>query len=113
MNKQILLSILMILFGNILVWFQVNGPLMWKSFNTNVWLLCMAGMPISYVFIKATQYGYEGFDSRLWPFRILSTSIGVIVFSVMTGLYMNEMPPPKTLAALSLCIIAILIQIFL
>lgn len=113
MNKYILLSFLMILFGNIVVWFQVNGQLIWKTFQNNTLLLCLSGIPITYIFIKATQWGYQGFGEKLWPFRISGMAIGVIVFSLMTAFFMHEVPSPKTLVTLTLCVLAILIQMFL
>jgi len=53
-------------FGQLLVWFQLNGQFVWKWFANNPLILTLLGIPISYVFILGTQYGYEAFDKVLW-----------------------------------------------
>ena len=113
MNKYILLSMLALFVGNVLVWFQVNGQLVWKTFQNNDLILCIAGIPIAYLFIKATQWGYQGLDEKLWPLRILSFVIGMIVFSLMTVIILHEVPDTKTIISLTLCTIVLAIQVFL
>lgn len=112
-NKYLMLSAAMMLLGNILVWLQVNGQLIWKPLQNNLSWLCLAGVPIAFVFIKATEWGFEAFDGKLWPVRIISMAISFMVFTIMTATLMHELPDVKTMAALSLCITAIAIQVFL
>ena len=47
--------------ANIFVWFQLNGQLKWDWWKENTWMVCLMGMPISYAFFKATEYGYKVF----------------------------------------------------
>jgi hypothetical protein len=113
MNKYVLFSMLALLIGNVFVWFQINGQLVWKTFQNNNLALCLAGVPIAYLFIKATEWGYQGFGEKLWPLRIMSIVIGMTVFSLMTGIILHEVPDTKTIMSLILCVIVLAIQVFL
>ena len=99
--------------GHILVWLQSNGQFIWKSFRDNIFFLCLMGVPMAYLFITATRMGYEAFDNKLWPVRILGFSIGTIVFSGMTYFCLGEGLTLKTCISLLLCLAIILVQITL
>jgi hypothetical protein len=99
--------------GHILVWLQSSGQFIWKSFRDNTFLLCLMGVPMAYLFITATRIGYESFDQKLWPVRILGFSIGTMVFSGMTYFCLGEGLTLKTCISLLLCIAIILVQIAL
>ena len=71
------------------------------------------GVPMAYLFISATRIGYEVFDDKLWPVRVLGFSIGTIVFSSMTYFVLEEALTFKTYISLLLCIFIILIQVTL
>ena len=38
----------------ILTWFQLNGQFIWPWFKNNVLILCLFGLPISWLYIEAT-----------------------------------------------------------
>lgn len=100
------------LVGNVIVWFQTNSQLVWKGVQGYSWVMALAGVPLSLLFIKATYWGYHGFGEKLWPIRIAGFAIGMMVFSIMTALLMHELPDLKTVFSLVLCFAVILIQIF-
>ena len=112
MNKYIWLFLAAQFVGTILVWLQVNGQLIWKPFHDNMLLLSLFGIPISILFMKSTQWGYEGFDDKLWPVRLVGFAVGTFVFTIMTGHFMKEIPDPKTFVCLGLAFIIISIQLF-
>ena len=103
----------LVFLGHVLVWLQSSGQLVWKSFRDNTLLLSLFGIPFSYIFIHATRLGYEVFEQNLWPCRIMGFTIGTIVFTFMTYMFLGETISLKTGICLVLCIIIILVQVAL
>lgn len=110
--KYTILFFAAMIIGNILVWFQTNGQIVWKSLQDYTVYMAVFGAPISFLFIKATYWGFHAFGEKLWPIRMAGFSISMIVFSVMTAFIMHELPDAKTIVSLLLCFAVILIQIF-
>ena len=98
--------------GQILVWFQLNGQFVWKWFDNNPFILTLLGVPISYVFIIGTKYGYEAFDGVLWAQRLIGFGLGMIFFAFCTYYFMGEGITTKTGVSLILALTLVLIQIF-
>jgi len=112
MNKNILICIILLGIGQILVWFQLNGQFVWKWFEKNPLLLTLLGIPISYVFIIGTKYGYEAFDGVLWAQRLIGFGLGIVCFTFCTYYWLGEGITPKTLTSLGLALTLVAIQIF-
>ena len=112
MNKNILICVVLLGIGQILVWFQLNGQFVWKWFEKNPLLLTLLGIPISYVFILGTKYGYEGFDNVLWAQRLIGFGLGIVCFTFCTYYWLGEGITPKTLTSLGLSLTLVAIQIF-
>jgi len=112
MNKNILICIILLGIGQILVWFQLNGQFVWKWFEKNPLLLTLLGIPISYVFILGTKYGYEGFDNILWAQRLIGFDLGIVCFTFCTYYWLGEGITPTTLTTLRLALTLVAIQIF-
>jgi len=103
---------LAVILGNVAVWLQLYGRFVWKWLENYQHLIIFTGIPITYIFMKATEWGFEGFDKEMWPLRISGFAIGMMVFWVMTGYFMGQTPDVKTLISLGLCVAVILIQVF-
>ena len=110
---KLLQFVSLLLIGHILIWIQSNGQLMWSSFRKNVWFVCLFGIPLSFMFITATRIGYDAFNQELWPVRVMGFSIGTIVFTFMTYLFLGEAITAKTLICIMLSIIIILVQVLM
>ena len=110
--KLILLSSILFLVTQTLVWFQINGQFVWKWFDKNPILLSLIGVPISYLFIVATKYGYDGFEGLLWPQRLVVFALGIVSFAFCTYWFLGEALNTKTLVSLTLAVTLVLIQVF-
>ena len=110
LNKEIIITLTIFLFANVVVWFQLNGQLRWDWWKDNIWFVCLLGMPISYAFFKATTLGYQGFGS-LWPVRLTAFSIGMITFPIMTYLIIGEGLTIKTIISIILSVVILLLQL--
>ena len=68
------------------------------------------GIPISYMFILATKWGYQGFGN-LWAVRFMGIATSMLTFPVMTWLYLGETITLKTLVTILLAFIIMLLQL--
>ena len=111
-NKYIVISIIVCLLCQILVWYQLNSQLVWdwaKGYKS-MWIMSLLGIPISLLFWLCTKWGYIGFGS-LWAIRFIGFAMSMITFPIMTYFYLGEVMTFKTIITLILSIIIILIQL--
>ena len=109
-NKEILFCILILLFIQIVIWFQLNGQVKWDWFKDNYWLMSLLGVPISYALLYSTKYGYAGFG-ELWPIRLTGFAVGMITFPIITYLILGEGITLKTGISLILATVILLLQL--
>ena len=110
--KAIFIGALMYLFGQVLTYYQLNGQFIWASFKKNPWLVSLFGLPISYVFIVATNYAVQGFGGSMWPNRFIGFATGILVYAWGTSYYFNQPIDLKTGVSLGLAVLLICIQVF-
>tara|TARA_R110002153_G_scaffold99277_3_gene234835 strand:+ start:154 stop:498 length:345 start_codon:yes stop_codon:yes gene_type:complete len=111
-NKYIVLTIVIFLLNNILIWYQLNSQLVWEwaKGTKSMWIMSLMGIPISLMFWYATKIGYEGFGN-LWAVRFMGFATSMLTFPVMTWLYLGETITLKTLVTILLAFIIMLLQL--
>ena len=111
-NKYIVISILLFIIGNILVWYQLNSQLVWDwaKGNKSMWIMSLLGIPISLLFWLCTKWGYIGFGN-LWAVRWLAFGSSMLVFPIMTYFYLGEAITLKTLVSIVLALIIMILQL--
>ena len=64
-SHYIVLTILIFFLNNIIIWYQLNGQLVWGFWKTTkgIILMLLMGIPISGLFYLATKWGYQGFGT--------------------------------------------------
>jgi hypothetical protein len=107
--KHLAYSFLIFLFGQIIVWVQTNGPLLWPWAKHYRFFLMLLGVPITWAFMEATRLSVSGFAGAFWPGRFLS---GIMIFTLMTYLFKDEGINMKTAISLTLAFSLILVQLF-
>lgn len=75
-------------------------------------MACSVSIPISYMFIKATEMVVNHFDGLLWPGRFIGFASGVISFAFLSYVFMGEGITLKTGVSLLLAVIIVCIQVF-
>ena len=111
-SHYIVLTILLFFLNNIIIWYQLNGQLVWdfwKSWKGIVVMLLM-GIPISGLFYIATKIGYQGFGN-LWAVRFMGFATSMMTFPIMTWLYLGEVLTLKTGITIVLAFIIMLLQL--
>ena len=109
-NKNIIITILILFLTQIIVWYQLNGQLVWKWAKEHPLLLSFLGIPISYTFILTTKIGYDAFGG-LWPIRLLGFATGMISFPIITYMMLGEGITVKTAISIFLSIIIMILQL--
>jgi len=110
--SKIVITILIFLFNNILIWYQLNGQLVWKFWTTpkGIALSLLLGVPITALFWLATKWGYIGFGN-LWAVRFMGFATSMMTFPIMTYLYLGEPMTLKVIATICLAVVIMIIQI--
>ena len=111
-SHYILITILIFFVNNILIWYQLNGQLVWDFWKSwkGITLSLLMGIPITALFWYATKIGYQGFGN-LWSVRFMGFATSMISFPIMTWLYLGEVITLKTGISILLAIIIMLLQL--
>jgi len=105
-------GVILLIFGQILTFFQIQGHLKYDFFKNNQWFAVLLGIPISIIFMVGINLLIKWYGGALWPSRFIGFSIGTVVYATMAHYMFNEQITLKTLICLSLAIIIILVQVF-
>jgi hypothetical protein len=109
-KNKVITFISIFVLAQVLIWFQTYGQFKWEWLGQNTWLLLLAAMPITYLWIIGTRVGMDVFDGKSWPLRFVGFCTGIIVFAVLSRLVLGEVMGVKTMISLGLCCLIILIQ---
>jgi hypothetical protein len=110
--KNLINGILLLAFGQSLVWFQTNGQFIWPLFKRNPEIVALIGGSIvSYTFILGTKELAEYYGA-LWPGRFIGFAAGMVVFALLTWFMMDEGLNTKTLISLGLSVTLLCVQLF-
>ena len=111
-SHYILITILIFFMNNIIIWYQLNGQLVWPFWKTwkGITLSLLMGIPITALFWYATKIGYQGFGN-LWSVRFMGFATSMISFPIMTWLYLGEVVSLKTIISIVLAIAIMLLQL--
>ena len=110
--KYIVISTIIFILSQILIWYQLNSQLVWKwaeGYKSMMWM-SLLGIPISILMWLCTKWGYIGFGN-LWAVRFMGFATSMLVFPIMTYWYLGEPMTLKTFITLGLAIIIMIIQL--
>ena len=94
MDHRLIIGFLLFTAAQTVAWYQLNSQFVWE-------------------FWKGTKNIYEASDA-LWPSRFLAFSSGMIVFTSLTWIHLNESPfTLKTTLCIILACMIIAIQVFM
>jgi hypothetical protein len=93
-------------------WLQHNLQFKYPKLGPEWWGWYIAALPITWLFLKSTQLGVEGFGNSLWANRFLGFSVGMIVYAILTSHFFNQPMTSKVWVQVSLCVIIMCVQVF-
>ena len=109
---NLLISLLLIILGSCITYFQSQGQFFWPWAKNNPIIMALFGFPVSLLFIYFAKYNALAFGGQVWPGRVISFCVGTIVFALMSSLMMGEHITAKTGISLGLAMLILAIQIF-
>ncbi len=109
---NLLISIFLMVLAQSLAYFQFQSQFFWQWAKDHPFLLSLVGIPCSLLFYYFAKYNAAAFDGQVWPGRIISFSIGILVFAILSNLVLNESISLKTWICIGLSSLIVLIQVF-
>lgn len=104
------ISLLIIVY--IVAWHQLYGQFVSEYFKKHQNILILLSLPCTWMSIYAIQLITEHFEGEMWPNRILTFSIGIVMFTVLTTIYFSEELTIKTLTLIGLSALIVILQVF-
>ena len=108
----VLLASLLFILAQGGAWLQHNLQFKYPKLGPEWWGWYVAALPITWLFLKSTQLGVEGFGNSLWANRFLGFSVGIIVYAILTQHFFNQPMTSKVWVQVGLCIMIMCIQVF-
>lgn len=96
----------------IISWHQLYGQFIHEYFKKYQWCLLLCSIPVTWLSIKSVGYISEYYDGKMWPNRMFTFSVGIIMFTLLTSIYFNERLTLKTVTLLLLSCVIVVLQIF-
>jgi hypothetical protein len=107
-----LISLIFIIIAQTLAYFQFQSQFFWQWAKDHPILMSLIGVPSSLLFFYFAKYNALHFDGQVWPGRIISFSIGILVFAILSNLVLNEPISLKTWTCIGLSTLIVFIQVF-
>ena len=110
--KYIVLTTILFIVTNVVIWFQLNSQLVWEwaKGGKGLFFTAVLAIPISLALWLCTKWGYIGFGN-LWSVRFMAFASSMITFPIMTYMLLGEPMTTKVIATIILAIVIMIIQI--
>ena len=104
-------GILFGLIGQVGSFMQLQGGIKYGWYPKYLWLSMLVAIPLSWFYLKSVQHFVKAFEGEIWPSRLLGFSLGIITFTLMSGILFKEPFTAKTIVSVLLGFIIVAIQI--
>ena len=108
---KLALAIFLLSIVYVLGWYQLHGQFLSDWFKKYEYYLIWISVPTTLLSMRAIKLVNEFFNGQIWPNRILTFTIGIILFSILTSFHFGEKLSLKTLTLLLLCFIIVTLQV--
>jgi len=108
---KLFLAVSILLIVYVIGWHQLYGQFIHNFYKKyEMWLIWLS-VPNTLLSIYATKILTEYFEGKMWPNRIFTFSIGIVMFTILTQFYFNEKLNIKTLTLIALSGVIVLLQV--
>ena len=108
---KLLIALSILIFVYIIGWHQLYGQFISDFYKKYQWYLIFLSVPNTILSIYAAKLLAEVFEGKIWPNRIFTFSIGIIMFTILAQIYFNEKLSAKTLTLIGLSGLIVILQI--
>ena len=111
--RELIIGALLFFIGQIVAWYQTNGQFVspWIK-NNPILVSAIVGIPIGLLYIYGTKYIAIYSEGALWPVRIVGFVTGILGFTLLTYVHLNEGINLKTAVILTLATVIVILQVF-
>ena len=108
---KLLLGVTILITVYVIGWHQLYGQFIHNFYKKyELWLIWLS-VPCTYFSIIAARLISEHFNGKMWPNRIFTFSIGIVMFTILTQIYFNEKLSIKTLTLIALSGLIVILQV--
>ncbi len=108
---NLFLGVLILVLVYIVGWHQLYGQFIHEYYKKYQFWLIFLSLPTTYFSIIAARLISEYFNGKMWPNRIFTFTIGIVMFTILTQIYFNEKLNIKTLTLLALSGLIVILQL--
>lgn len=108
---KLIFALSILIFVYIIGWHQLYGQFIHEFYKKYQWYLIFLSVPNTILSIYAAKILSEVFEGKIWPNRIFTFSIGIVMFTILTQVYFNEKLNIKTLTLIVLSLLIVILQI--
>jgi len=87
---KLVIGVTILIFVYIIGWHQLYGQFINEFYKKYQYWLVLLSIPSTLLSIYSVRLISEYFDGKMWPNRILTFSIGIVMFTMLTQIYFNE-----------------------
>lgn len=109
---KLLIALSLLSFVYAIGWYQIHGQFISEWFRKYELYLIWISVATTFISIKAIKLVNEYFQGEIWPNRIITFTIGIILFSFLTAYHFNEKINVKTITLVGLCAVIVCLQVF-
>jgi hypothetical protein len=111
--KELLIGALLFFIGQVIAWYQTNGQFISPWIKQHPIIVSgLVGIPVGMLYIYGTTYVATYSGGELWPVRIVGFVTGILGFTLLTYIHLNEPVTLKTGVILLLMSVIVLLQVF-
>jgi len=108
---KLVIGVTILIFVYIIGWHQLYGQFINDFYKKYQYWLVLLSIPSTLLSIYSVRLISEYFDGKMWPNRILTFSIGIVMFTMLTQIYFNEKLNAKTLVLIGLSGLIVALQV--
>ena len=109
--SNLITGLIILVLVYIVGWHQLYGQFSHEYYKKYQMWLILLSIPTTYFSIIAARLISEYFNGKMWPNRIFTFSIGIVMFTILTQIYFNEKLSVKTLILLALSGLIVILQL--
>lgn len=90
---------------------MLYGQLINDWYKKYQFYIIFLSIPTTYISIYSVKLMSEYFNGKVWPNRIISFSVGIIFFTILSSIYFDEKLNAKTMTLIALSFLIVVLQI--
>ena len=110
--KSLTIGVFFFIASQLVIWFQSHLQFFNKWAANNPIIISTVGIVVSYGSIMATKNIASAFGGLVWPGRFIGFSIGIVLFSTLTWIFLKESISLKSAVCIGLAFCILSIQLF-